>query len=123
MNLIFYFLLFLSMLELQQNVIEIIDAEKLNELSNDNIIIYDIRTPSEYKAGRIPNAKHIDFFSSDFNDYFKKLDKRKPLMVYCAVGGRSERAAQILKDLGFEKIYDYAGGYYDWTSKGGPIEK
>jgi predicted sulfurtransferase len=42
------------------------------------------------------------------------LDKEKPVMVYCKSGGRSARAASILKDKGFENVYDLDGGIIGW---------
>jgi rhodanese-related sulfurtransferase len=42
------------------------------------------------------------------------LDKNKPVLVYCAAGGRSASAAKDLKKAGFKKVYDLEGGYDAW---------
>jgi rhodanese-related sulfurtransferase len=44
-----------------------------------------------------------------------KLDKKKPVAVYCRSGMRSANAANILKEMGFKKIYNLDGGYLAWT--------
>ncbi len=88
------------------------------KLSMPNIQIVDVRTPEEYKTGHIGNSKNINFYDADFKAQMAKLDKSKPLAVYCAAGGRSAKAAAILSDLGFKTIYDLQGGMGAWRSKG-----
>jgi len=43
-----------------------------------------------------------------------KLDKNKPVLLYCAGGVRSAKAAKILKKQGFTEIYDLKNGYTGW---------
>ncbi|HNG89871.1 MAG TPA: rhodanese-like domain-containing protein, partial [Saprospiraceae bacterium] len=81
--------------------------------------LIDLRTPVEVKqTGVIPGAKVINFNAPDFSTQVGRLDKKKPVIVYCAAGGRSPRAAQQMKQAGFKTIYDYTGGMNDWQSKG-----
>ena len=99
----------------------IIDAAKTEAfLKNDRTIqLVDLRTPGELRqTGRIKGATHIDFSSPDFQSKITTLDKNKPVIVYCAVGGRSSRAAAQMVRMGFKKVYDYGGGMMDWTAKG-----
>ena len=63
-------------------------------------------------------AFKLDFFNqNNFRATFKKLDKKKPLYIYCRSGNRSSRAAKQLAGLGFEKIYDLKGGYMKWRNQ------
>ncbi|WP_010518976.1 rhodanese-like domain-containing protein [Croceivirga radicis] len=76
--------------------------------------LIDVRTPQEYGAGHIDDAKNINVGSADFVQQIQGLDKEEPVYLYCKMGGRSNKAAQVLKKQGFTKIYDYTGGYNDW---------
>jgi rhodanese-related sulfurtransferase len=81
-------------------------------------ILLDVRTPEEYRASHLDRALNIDFYDQDFRDQCGRLDKNKPVFVYCAAGGRSESAAAILKKLGFAAVYDMQGGMRAWKAAG-----
>ncbi len=83
-----------------------------------DVQLIDVRTPDEYKAGHITNAKNINFYAADFKNQMEKLDKSKAIAVYCGVGGRSGKASTILTQLGFKMIYDLQGGMSAWKAKG-----
>lgn len=76
--------------------------------------LIDVRTPREFSNGFIEGAKNIDYNGDSFEKQIKKLDKNKPVLVYCAAGGRSENAAELLKEWGFIEVYDLEGGYNGW---------
>lgn len=78
-------------------------------------IILDVRTPQEVKKGAITNSVNIDFFADDFAAQITKLDKNKPIYVYCASGGRSGEAMEMMSKIGFKTIYNLEGGYSAWT--------
>ncbi|MBL7829317.1 MAG: rhodanese-like domain-containing protein [Saprospiraceae bacterium] len=87
------------------------------------IQLVDLRTPGEIKAtGKIHGARAINFNAPDFESSILKLDKNKPVLLYCAAGGRSGQAATRLKTLGFKKVYDYTGGMNDWKARGKKTE-
>ena len=73
-----------------------------------------VRTKKEYEEAHIVNAQNIDFSSPTFEDDIEKLDKKKPVILYCKGGTRSAKCAKKLKDAGFEKIYDLDGGLSRW---------
>lgn len=89
---------------------------KLAEVENAQLI--DVRTPMEIEQGYIPNAKAMNFQDPSFKDQLATLDKSKPVFVYCAAGGRSGRAADMLKKMGFSEIYDLKGGFTQWNAQG-----
>lgn len=74
--------------------------------------LLDVRQPGEYEAEHIPGAKLIPL--PDLKDGRSQLDARKPIVVYCASGGRSLAAAQLLSGLGFNEIYNLKGGIKAW---------
>jgi phage shock protein E len=75
--------------------------------------ILDVRTAKEVAQGKITSAAELDYFDPEFKAKVEKMnfDKSKPMIVYCAVGGRSAKAADILVELGFKNVYNLEGGY------------
>src|SRR4051812_44107470 len=72
--------------------------------------ILDVRTPDEYRAGHIKNAMLANWMDKEiFTDRVKYLDKTKPVLVYCASGGRSSQAAQWLAANGFSLVENLRG--------------
>jgi thioredoxin len=93
-----------------------IDFEaKLLALKNPQLV--DVRTPEEYAVEHLQNATNIDWDGTDFIEKAEKLDKSKPIFVYCKVGGRSSQAADKLLELGFKEIYNLDGGIMRWNGK------
>jgi sulfur-carrier protein adenylyltransferase/sulfurtransferase len=84
--------------------------------------ILDVRQPWEYEADHLPGAKLIPL--GELKDALDKLDKDKPTMVYCAVGGRSRVAAQLMSGMGFKEAFNLAGGIkaYRGAKASGPYE-
>ena len=85
--------------------------------------ILDVRTSGEYQDGHIKNALQADWLEQDqFKDRVQYLDKTKPVLVYCASGGRSGKAAQWLAQNGFQKIENLKGGFTQWKLENKPVE-
>ncbi len=105
--------------------ITVLDPEKYEEQISEieNVQLVDIRTPNEYSRGHISGSENINFYDSDFEAKMLKLDKSKPLMLYCASGGRSAKASHKLSKLGFTQIIDLKGGIRSWTASGKSIAK
>lgn len=91
-------------------------AEKLKTTENPQLI--DVRTPEEYKTEKIGNAKNINWNDESFVVRASKLEKSKPIFVYCKAGGRSAQAADKLAELGFTEIYNLEGGIMKWNAAG-----
>lgn len=75
-------------------------------------IILDVRTPGEYFSGHISQAVNMDYYASDFESKLQKLDPGKEYYLYCASGNRSAKAAKILADKGFKKVYSLKNSGY-----------
>ena len=69
--------------------------------------ILDVRSPGEFQTGHIPNAIHIPL--PELAGKAKKLSKSRPVIVYCASGGRSASAAALLKSMGFSQVVNGGG--------------
>ncbi len=74
--------------------------------------LLDVRTPQEWQSGKIASSNCMSFNDADFKQQIEKLDKNKPVFIYCAAGGRSSKAAPILQAAGFKQIYNLTGGGY-----------
>lgn len=82
--------------------------------TEDNVVILDVRTPSETANGIVEGAMKIDVLNSSFVDEIAKLDKEKTYVVYCKSGGRSVRAAKKMLKAGFTNVVNVEGGYTAW---------
>ena len=74
--------------------------------------LLDVRQPGEYEGEHIPGAKLIPL--PGLKDGRSQLESQKPVLVYCAVGGRSLAAAQLLSGFGFQEVYNLKGGIKAW---------
>ncbi len=88
-----------------------------------DIVILDLRTSEEFKAGHIAGAKNIDFLDSTFAQKLGELDKGKTYLVHCASGGRSTRSLDVFKSQKFSSILHLNEGFKAWTATGKPVEK
>ena len=96
---------------------QLISQEEFAEILTKEIQLLDVRTPQEYQQGYIEGAVLINFFDPDFvTKVSTRFDKNKPLYIYCAVGGRSNKAAKKLIAVGFDSVYDLKGGFTKWKN-------
>ena len=106
------------------SAIENVDARKFRELAESgNGIILDVRTPEEVSAGYINNASTINLYDKDFIEKINLIQKDKPIYVYCKSGGRGAKAAELLQENGFSRIYNLTGGITAWEKYSYPIVK
>lgn len=89
-------------------------AAKINATPEAQIL--DVRTPEEWNQGIIEGAHKINWFEDTFDTEVKKLDTSKPVMVYCASGGRSAKAMKKLSKMGFTEVYNLEGGMGAWKA-------
>lgn len=110
--------LFLSNLSFgqgQNKIAKDITVQEFNRfISTKPGTILDVRTKGEVSKGVVKESVNIDFFDDDFESKVDKLDKTKPVYIYCASGGRSGEAMELMKKKGFTELYNLAGGYNAW---------
>lgn len=103
--------------KLQSKGVVNISVQDLNNQISEKIQLVDVRTPAECNKGIIKGALEINVTSEDFEEkVLEKLDKSKPVYVYCKSGGRSLIASEMLLKQGF-KVYNVEGGYNEWKNK------
>jgi len=88
---------------------------------NPGAQLLDVRSDSEYQGGHLKSALNIDINSPQFDAQVAKLDKKKPVYVYCAVGGRSSKAMGKLQKMGFVEVVNLDGGIKAWTREQKPV--
>lgn len=100
--------------------VEMVSAIQVYEAvyGEDALQLVDVRTEEEYKVSHLKSAQNICVTSDDFKEKAEHLDRDKPVYVYCKKGGRSAKAAEILKEMGFTKVYDLQGGLTSWQEEG-----
>jgi rhodanese-related sulfurtransferase len=96
-------------------------AEAVIESAPADLVVLDVRTPDEFASGHLSGASNIDFYASDFKAQIDALDKSATYVVYCHSGNRSGQATTIMKDLGFQTVYNVEGGINAWEQAGLPV--
>lgn len=96
------------------------EAKRL--LAQGGVTVLDIRTPQEWTGGHLQGAQLLDYYRDDFSSKLQALDRTKPYLLYCAVGGRSRDAARLMQQLGFQQVYDATEGFAALKRAGVPVE-
>lgn len=103
------------------------DARRL--VREQNALIVDVRDAAEvHSSGKIKGALNvsrgmIEFRADPDSPYFdKSFEKNRPIIVYCASGGRSALTGRVLKDFGYQNVHNL-GAFKDWVESGGEIDR
>lgn len=102
-----------------------VDAEGAARLlaKAEAIVVLDVRTSKEFKQGRVPGARLINYYDDDFADQLGELDRGAPYLVYCQGGGRSRKTLPLLEQLGFTQVTHLDGGFSAWDEADLPYEQ
>lgn len=96
------------------------EAKSLIETRKD-LILVDVRSPQELYEGSIPNSQLIPF--GELAKGKITLPAGHPLLLICAVGGRSYAVGQYFSGKGYGEIYNLAGGISAWKAAGLPVQR
>jgi len=98
-------------------------------IADENDLVVDVRDAAEVQAsGKVKGALNISRGMLEFRadastpSHNTELRTDRPVILYCASGGRSALSGKVLKDMGYEKVYNL-GGFKDWAESGGEVEK
>ena len=93
-----------------------INPKKWNKIIKDkNTLLIDVRKPFEYAVGTFKNAINPNVSNfREFPKYLKKLDKKKPIAMFCTGGIRCEKASVFLEKKGFKNIFQLNGGIINY---------
>src|SRR5713101_1702106 len=111
------------------SVPRITPAQAKEMIAKGNTLVVDVRDgPEIEKSGKVAGAVHVsrgmlEFRADPESPYHdKNFDKGKTLILYCASGGRSALSGKVLKDMGYDQVYNL-GAFKDWAENGGSVEK
>jgi len=124
-----------------KSLMDFVKASKsqINEISIDdfldmieeeeNLMVLDIREESEYAAGHIENAVLVPrgTIEGAADPNYKNrnaelcIAHERPIVLYCATGGRSAMATYTLQEMGFSQVYNLLGGYELWQAEDYPV--
>ena len=97
-----------------------ISPKDLNQIFNKKLsenIILDVRTKEECFESKIPGSLNIDYYSENFKDNLDKLNKNLNYYIYCRSGNRSGKTVMILREKGFNNVFNLEGGILAWKKE------
>lgn len=109
---------------------EVVPAElQRMQAEMPNLLLVDVRESSEHEQGHIRNAHLVPrgILEAAADISYPKHDetlytaREKPVVLYCATGGRSAMAVVTLQLMGFKQVYNLAGGFMKWQEDGCPV--
>jgi rhodanese-related sulfurtransferase len=105
------------------NLKEVSPLEATQLLNHQDAVLLDVREPQEYQDGFLPNSIRIPLGS--LTEKAAQLDKHRerPIIIVCRSGNRSAQAGRLLKQMGYETVYNLGGGLHAWRTANLPISK
>jgi rhodanese-related sulfurtransferase len=104
-------------------------AQAQEMIAKGDTLVVDVRdAPELEKSGKVTGAVHVsrgmlEFRADPDSPYHdKSFTKNKTMILYCASGGRSALGGKVLKEMGYDRVYNL-GAFKDWVESGGSIEK
>ena len=86
-------------------------------------LLLDVRTPEEWNEGHLAGASHADYWGDEqaFQAAMDAIPRDRPVLVYCAGGGRSGLTAKELIKAGHREVYNLENGISGWITEGHPV--
>ncbi len=117
-----------DMMEAANAVVARIEVDQAKAMIEGGALLLDVRDMVELQqSGRATGAHHIprgmlEFRADDtLKSHDPELRKNRAVILYCAAGGRAALAGKLLKDMGYDEVYNL-GGLADWVNGGGDTE-
>lgn len=95
-------------------------VNELKEALKAGAIILDTRETNEFDVSHIRYSRHVGYIWFDMRSIYD-IPKTDTVVVYCAVGNRSERIAEKLKKAGYQNVFSLFGGLYEWVNRRNPV--
>ena len=117
-----------QMLEAAHAAVPRITADQAKDMIAKGALVVDVRdAPELAQSGKVAGAVHVsrgmlEFRADPDSPYHdKNFARDKPVILYCASGGRSALGGKVLKEMGYDKVYNL-GAFKDWAEAGGKVE-
>ena len=108
---------------------KITPGEAREMIGKGNTLVVDVRdAPEVQTSGKVAGAVHVSRGMLEFRadpelpSHDKNFNREKTVILYCGSGGRAALAGKLLKDMGYDQVYN-SGGFKDWAESGAAIEK
>ena len=88
-------------------------------IESGEVQLVDVREPSEWEAGRIAGARHVEL--ERLAAEADTIDRGQHVLFYCRVGARSGMAANAFRRAGYD-AYSLDGGLVEWHRRGLPLD-
>jgi rhodanese-related sulfurtransferase len=109
-------------------VSRITPAQAREMIAEGNALVVDVRdAPEVEKSGKVAGAVNVsrgmlEFRADPESPYHdENFAKDKTIIIYCASGGRSALGGKVLKEMGYDRVYNL-GAFKDWADTGGTVE-
>lgn len=93
-----------------------------NTITENKGTLLDVRTNGEFLNGHIKSSGQLNFYSFSFKQKLLLLPKNEAVFLYCNTGWRSKKAAEILAENGYPKVYNLEKGIMDWELNDYPVK-
>jgi len=116
-----------DMMDAANAVVARVDVAKAQEMVKNGALLLDVRDgPEVEQTGLAAGALHVSRGMLEFRAdpatpfHNTAFDKARPVVIYCASGGRAALAGKLLLEMGYETVVNM-GGFKDWTESGAPV--
>ncbi|WP_239022910.1 rhodanese-like domain-containing protein [Pontibacter mangrovi] len=96
------------------------ELEAILAAGEEKPLLLDTRQPEEYRVSHLTGARFIDFEKFEVAQ-LQEVPKDTPIILYCAVGYRSERVGEQLQEAGYTNVRHLYGGIFEWVNQSKPI--
>ena len=101
-----------------KHTVPLIHPKTLDSLTQQRpVVLLDARSPNEFAVSHLPGARFVDYDRFKLDDV-QDVPKDTDIVVYCAVGYRSERVGERLQDAGYRHVQNLYGGIFEWKNQG-----
>ena len=108
--------------DIYKNTVPLVKPGELNDLmqNDEKLILLDTRTLKEFQVSHLRNSTWVGYDSFGESKILH-LEKDAKIVVYCAVGYRSERIGEKLLSMGFTDVQNLYGGIFEWKNQDGTV--
>ena len=102
---------------------QVVPIEAIRLINHEQAVVIDVRSGGDYDGGHILNAIHS--LADELSNSIGKLEKyrKQAVIIYCANGSESSKAARLFMQDGFEKVYCLKGGILAWKNANLPLTR
>ena len=118
-----------SLVEAANAVVPRVSGKEAQEMVANGALLVDVRDSAELaQSGKAAGSLHVPRGSLEMKADLtapsadKNFALDRPVILHCGGGGRAALAGKLLKDMGYQKVYNL-GGLKDWVEAGGKVEK